>query len=125
VHKTHDHTMYYKCADVGQALIVYEDENAMDEAESAAGYNQEGFPSYYHSGLTPPMKRVVERRFEAREHKSVAPPRSEVMDVEVCFILLIKCALTFLCTYYETTIYEYLLSQFFSSLGCMMLNRTN
>eukprot|EP00978_Attheya_sp_CCMP212_P001205 scaffold2529_cov57-Attheya_sp.AAC.1 len=90
VHKTHDHTMYYKCADVGQALIVYEDENAMDEAESAAGYNQEGFPSYYHSGLTPPMKRVVERRFEAREHKSVAPPRSEVMDVENELIELIE-----------------------------------
>jgi len=74
--------MYYKCADIGQILIVYEDETAMEEAESAPGYKVEGFPSYYHSGLTPPMNRVVERRFGAREHKSVAPSRVDVSDVE-------------------------------------------
>ena len=80
VHKTHDHAMYYKCVDIAQMLIVYEDEMALEEAE--AGPKSEGFPSYYHSGLTPPMKRVVERRFEAREHKAVAPPRTEVAQVE-------------------------------------------
>lgn len=90
IHKTHDHAMYYKCADIGQILIVYEDENALEEAESAPGYKVEGFPSYYHSGLTPPMKRVVERRFGAREHKSVAPPRSEVIEVEKELMELIE-----------------------------------
>jgi len=63
-------------------LIVYEDENDMEEIESAAEYRVDGFPSYYYSGLTPPMKRVVERRFAAREHKSIAPPRAEVADIE-------------------------------------------
>lgn len=82
IHKTFDHALYYKCVDVGQILIVYEDKTAMEEAESSPGYKSEGFPSYYHSGLTPPMKRVVERRFLAREHKSVAPPRAEVSDIE-------------------------------------------
>eukprot|EP00586_Coscinodiscus_wailesii_P007054 CAMPEP_0172491322 /NCGR_PEP_ID=MMETSP1066-20121228/22084_1 /TAXON_ID=671091 /ORGANISM="Coscinodiscus wailesii, Strain CCMP2513" /LENGTH=384 /DNA_ID=CAMNT_0013260313 /DNA_START=44 /DNA_END=1198 /DNA_ORIENTATION=- len=80
--KTHDHHSYYKCVDVGQILLVYENQAAMDEAENAPGYKVEGFPSYYHSGLTPPMKRVVQRRFAAREHKSVAPPKADVMEVE-------------------------------------------
>ena len=30
--KTHDHAMYFKCADVAQMLIVYEDTMALDEA---------------------------------------------------------------------------------------------
>ena len=80
LHKTHDHAMYYKCVDLAQMLIVFEDEMALEEAE--ASLTSEGFPSYYHSGLTPPMKRVVERRFEAREHKAMAPGRSEVAQVE-------------------------------------------
>lgn len=80
LHKTHDHAMYYKCVDIGQMLIVYEDEMALEEAEAAP--KSEGFPSYYPSGLTPPMKRVVERRFEAREHKALAPSRPEVTEVE-------------------------------------------
>ena len=63
-------------------LIVYEDINDMEETESATEYKVEGFPSYYYSGLTPPMKRVVERRFAAREHNSIAPPRAEVSDIE-------------------------------------------
>jgi len=82
IHKTFDHAIYYKCVDIGQILIVYEDRTSMKEAESSSGYKLEGFPSYYHSGLTPPMKRVVERRFLAREHKIVAPPRAEVSDIE-------------------------------------------
>lgn len=60
-------------------LIVYEDEMALEEADEKP---LDGFPSYYHSGLTPPMKRVVERRFAAREHKASAPPRMGVIDVE-------------------------------------------
>ena len=79
LHKTHDHAAYFKCSDVAQMLIVYEDDMALEEAEEKA---IEGFPSYYHSGLTPPMKRVVERRFAAREHKAAAPPRVAVADVE-------------------------------------------
>ena len=82
VHKTLDHAMYYKCANVGQILIVYEDATHLEEAESVSGYRTEGYPSYYHSGLTPPMKRVVKRRFVARQHRSVAPPRSDVSAVE-------------------------------------------
>ncbi|CAB9497276.1 TAFII55 protein conserved region [Seminavis robusta] len=81
LHKTHDHAMYYKCSDVAQMLIVYEDSTALAEAEEDA-QKMEGFPSYYHSGLTPALRRVVERRFAAREHSPVAPPRQEVSDVE-------------------------------------------
>lgn len=80
LHKTHDHAMYYKCVDVAQMLIVYEDSMALDEADAIP--KTEGFPSYYHSGLTPPMKKVVERRFALREHAAVPPPRAEVSDVE-------------------------------------------
>jgi transcription initiation factor TFIID subunit 7 len=80
LHKTHDHAMYYKCVDIAQMLIVYEDSMALDEADNIP--KTEGYPSYYHSGLTPPMKRVVERRFALREHAAVPPPRAEVSDVE-------------------------------------------
>lgn len=79
LHKTHDHAAYYKSADVAQMLIVYEDEMALEESEEKA---LEGFPSYYHSGLTPPMRRVVERRYAAREHSAAVPPRAAVLDVE-------------------------------------------
>ena len=82
LHKTHDRAMYYKCVDVAQMLVVYEDMSALEEAESAPGYQVDGFPSYFHSGLTPPMARVVERRFAARSHKAVAPTVREVRDVE-------------------------------------------
>ncbi|KAL7545499.1 hypothetical protein ACHAWF_008851 [Thalassiosira exigua] len=86
VHKTHDHANYHKAADVGQMLIVYEDEYAMEEAENEKGYKIDGFPSYYHSGLTPPMRRVVQRRFlsrfEERDTKPVPPPQEEVATVE-------------------------------------------
>jgi len=80
IHKTHDHAMYYKCVDIAQMLIVYEDSMALDEADAMP--KTEGYPSYYHSGLTPPLKRVVERRFALREHAAVPPPRAEVSDVE-------------------------------------------
>jgi transcription initiation factor TFIID subunit 7 len=86
VHKTVDHATYHKASDVGQMLIVYEDEYAMEEAENAPGYKVEGFPSYYHSGLTPPMKRVVRRRFlsrfKERDVKPVPPRRIDVQNVE-------------------------------------------
>ena len=78
-----DHASYYKAADVAQMLIVYEDSLSFDEGQEKP---IEGFPSYYHSGLTPPMKRVVERRFErcftSRDRKAVPPPRAAVQDVE-------------------------------------------
>jgi transcription initiation factor TFIID subunit 7 len=80
LHKTHDHAMYYKCSDVAQMLIVYEDSMALDEADAFPKI--EGYPSYYHSGLTAPLKRVVERKFALREHNAVPPPRAEVTDVE-------------------------------------------
>lgn len=47
VHKTHDHAMYYKCSDIAQMLIVYEDSMALDEADAYP--KTEGYPSYYHS----------------------------------------------------------------------------
>lgn len=80
LHKTHDHAMYYKCVDIAQMLIVYEDSMALDEADAVP--KTEGYPSYYHSGLTQPLKRVVERRFNLREQTAVPPPRAEVSDVE-------------------------------------------
>ena len=50
------------------------------------GYTIDGYPSYYHSGLTPPMNRVVQRRylsrFEERDTKPVPPPKSQVSEVE-------------------------------------------
>jgi len=82
LHKTHDHAMYYKAADVAQILIVYEDQMAMEEAEAAPGYRKEDYPSYYNSGLTPPLKNVVERRFAKREHKATPIPSLEVSEVE-------------------------------------------
>jgi len=82
LHKTHDHAMYYKCSDVAQLLVVYEDGMSMEEAEATQGYKSEHYPSYYHSGLTPPMKRVVERRFEKRDIKVIPPPRTEVTEIE-------------------------------------------
>ena len=80
VHKTHDHAAYYKSADLAQMLIVYEDEMALEEG--AEEKQIEGFPSYYHSGLTPPMRRVVERRFARRDHSAAPPPRAAIADVE-------------------------------------------
>jgi transcription initiation factor TFIID subunit 7 len=80
LHKTHDHAAYYKSTDVAQMLIVYEDVMAMEEADEKA---TEGFPSYHHSGLTSATKRIVERRFAAREHSGLQPPRSAVSDIEV------------------------------------------
>ena len=86
VHKTHDHANYHKAADVGQMLLVYEDEYAMEEVENEKGYKVDGFPAYFHSGLTPPMRRVVQRRylsrFEERDTKPVPPPKAEVSIVE-------------------------------------------
>lgn len=79
VHKTHDHAMYYKCVDLCQMLVVYEDEMALEESDEKPA---EGYPSYYPSGITPPMRRVVERRFAAREHTAVPPPRAAVGDEE-------------------------------------------
>jgi len=80
VHKTHDHAMYYKSCDIAQMLIIYEDSMALDEADAYP--KTDGYPSYYHSGITPPVKKVVERRFAFREHQPRAPPRNEVSDVE-------------------------------------------
>jgi transcription initiation factor TFIID subunit 7 len=80
LHKTHDHYMYCKSCDVAQMLIVYEDSVALDEADSFP--KTPGFPSYYHSGLTSPLKRVVESRFKQRDHEDVTPPHAEVTDVE-------------------------------------------
>ena len=80
IHKTHDHAAYYKCVDIAQMLIVYEDDMALEEADEKP---IEGFPTYYHSGLTPPTKRIVERRFAAREHKAVAPPRTAAAEEEL------------------------------------------
>jgi transcription initiation factor TFIID subunit 7 len=94
IHKTHDHAMYYKCVDIAQMLIVYEDMTELEEAESMPGYKNEGFPSYYHSGLTPPLTKVVQRRFMQREHADVPPPMNEVIDVEKDLITLIEAIST-------------------------------
>ena len=75
IHKTHDHAAYYKCVDLGQMLIVYEDDMALEEADDKV---PEGF-NYYPSGLTPPTNKVVERRFA---HRSQPPPRAAVVHVE-------------------------------------------
>lgn len=80
--------MYYKCCDVAQMLIVYEDSMALDEADSYP--KVEGFPSYYHSGLTPPLKRVVETRFASREHRALPPPQAQISDVEHILLDLIE-----------------------------------
>ncbi|VEU44716.1 unnamed protein product [Pseudo-nitzschia multistriata] len=81
LHKTHDHAMYYKCCDIAQMLIVYEDSMALDDADAYP--KKTGYPSYYHSGITLPMKQVVERRFGQRDHQpGIKFPRNEVSDVE-------------------------------------------
>lgn len=90
LHKTHDHAMYYKCSDIAQMLIVYEDMTALEEAESMPRYKIEGFPSYYHSGLTPPTSRVVEKRFKERKHSAIPPPSEDIQQVEKELIKLIE-----------------------------------
>ena len=80
IHKTHDHARFYKSKDIAQMLIVYEDHVALDEADAVP--KVDGYPSYFHSGITYPMKRVVEKRFAHREHQPKALPRMEVRDVE-------------------------------------------
>ena len=82
LHKTHDHAMYYKCTDIAQMLIVYEDMTALEEAESMPKYKVDGFPSYYHSGLTPPTSRIVQKRFKERVHAAIPPPVDEIKQVE-------------------------------------------
>ena len=94
IHKTHDHAMFYKCVDLAQMLIVYEDMTALEEAESMPGYKNEAYPSYYHSGLTPPLNRVVQRRFMQREHSAVPPPINEVIEVEKDLVTLIEAIST-------------------------------
>lgn len=81
VHQTYDHGIYFKCSDVGQMLIVYEDMASLEEAESMKDYKVEEFQSYFHSGLTPPMKKVVQQRFKAREHKNEPYREEEVVEV--------------------------------------------
>ena len=90
VHKTHDHAMYYKCVDIAQMLIVYEDMTALQEAESMAGYKVSEFPSYYNSGLTQPMQNVVKERFAMREHGGIPPSVEEIRDVEAELIDLVN-----------------------------------
>ena len=82
LHKTHDHALYYKSADVAQMLIVYEDLTALEEAESMPRYKIDGFPTYFHSGLTPPTSRIVEKRFKERVHAAIPPPVDEIREVE-------------------------------------------
>lgn len=98
VHKTHDHANYHKSADIGQMLIVYEDEYAMEEAEAERNYRVEGFPSYYHSGLSPPMRRAVQRRFlarfEERDTRPCPPPSEDVAIVEEELLRLINKSLS-------------------------------
>jgi hypothetical protein len=90
LHKTHDHAMYYKCSDIAQMLIVYEDMTALEEAESMPRYKLEGFPSYYHSGLTPPTSRIVEKRFKERAHSAIPPPIEDIQEVEKELIKMIE-----------------------------------
>jgi hypothetical protein len=94
IHKTHDHAMYYKCVDVAQMLIVYEDMTSLEEAESSPGYKSDAHPSYYRSGLTPPMDKVVQRRFMNREHSAVPPQMQEVMEVEKDLVALMDAIST-------------------------------
>lgn len=92
VHKTTDHATYHKCTDIGQMLIVYEDEYAMEEAELAADQTADssssssGYPAYYHSGLTPPLRKVIQRRYlaryEERDTKPIPPAKKDVAAVE-------------------------------------------
>mmetsp|Transcript_13316 Transcript_13316/g.29365 ORF Transcript_13316/g.29365 Transcript_13316/m.29365 type:complete len:495 (-) Transcript_13316:444-1928(-) len=88
LHKSHDLSTYTKCTDVGQMLVVYRDRGALEEAEKL-NPPVPGFPSYHHSGLTPPMRGVVRRRFAARSHKSVPPDRRHVEEVENLILALI------------------------------------
>jgi len=94
LHKTQDHAMYYKSVDIAQMLIIYEDMQALEEVESSPGYSNDDFPTYYHSGLTPPMHRVVQRRFALREHKTIPPPSAEIAQVEKEIIALIELLTT-------------------------------
>ena len=87
LHKTYDHASYFKSADVAQRLIVYENEDSFQEALQEEKPIS-GFPSYHPSGLTPPMERVVERRFAPcltnlrGRNGATAPPKAAVQEME-------------------------------------------
>ncbi|CAN0205634.1 unnamed protein product, partial [Discosporangium mesarthrocarpum] len=78
-HKTLDRATYFKSGDVGQMLIVYEDERAYQRDEASCAVNPQG---YYPDGMTPPTKNIVRRNFlKARPpHEEFSP--GEVAKVE-------------------------------------------
>ena len=52
-------------------------------------YKIDGFPTYFHSGLTPPTSRIVEKRFKERVHAAIPPPVDEIRKVEKELITLV------------------------------------
>ncbi|KAG5177736.1 TAFII55 protein conserved region-domain-containing protein [Tribonema minus] len=85
--KTTDNTMYYKSADIGQMLIVYEDEDAFNaDAEDASI----GPAQYYADGITPPTRNIVRRKFVKARPVLGKFPKAQVMTVESQLEMLIN-----------------------------------
>mmetsp|Transcript_24000 Transcript_24000/g.71991 ORF Transcript_24000/g.71991 Transcript_24000/m.71991 type:complete len:262 (+) Transcript_24000:353-1138(+) len=91
-HKTWDRATYYKCGDVGQAMLVFPDAAAR-AADAARGEQYKGtaWASLHPDGATPPAREVVRRRFaRARKRARAEYPRDEVASVEAEMIKLLE-----------------------------------
>ncbi|CAM9643920.1 unnamed protein product, partial [Choristocarpus tenellus] len=84
--KTLDRNTYFKSGDVGQMLIVYEDERAFTKDEPNCSMGPWG---YYSDGITPPTKNIVRRRFLKARHPSTHD-RAEVSKVETQVIRMME-----------------------------------
>lgn len=84
VHKTFDHANYHKSADIGQMLIVYEDEYAMEEAKNERGYRVD-LPVVLPLGVDPPHEEggAASIPVEVRGARREARPAAEVGRVLV------------------------------------------
>ena len=84
MHKTWDRATYYKCGDVGQAVLVFKDAASRDaDVARARQWDGSAWASYHPDGLTPPMLDAVGRRFSrARKRARTSYAPEEIAAVE-------------------------------------------
>mmetsp|Transcript_18148 Transcript_18148/g.37783 ORF Transcript_18148/g.37783 Transcript_18148/m.37783 type:complete len:343 (-) Transcript_18148:34-1062(-) len=83
LHKTSDHSSYAKVAEVGQCLVVGDDEIGEIPRDGE-------FWSYMEDGVAPPCKGIVKRRFESVRMNKGNFDAYEVSDVEDMLLSIIN-----------------------------------